>query len=161
MQGWCLSLPWNRRLRKRFESCQSGDPFDFVPRAGVLEEAPGQLEEVCALLGFAGQDLLSDSVISCLAELCESGKVDAVVGGPPCRTVSKLRFRRPGPPPLRARTGAGRFGLTGLTDGQREVLWFGLLWLFTLAQSGGAQWEGDVLEGEAADDPNVYPSFYA
>ena len=39
--------------------------------------------------------LLSDSVISYLAELCESGKVDAVPGWTsPSRTVSKLCFRR-------------------------------------------------------------------
>lgn len=49
------------------------------------------------------QDLLLDSLTSFLAELCEKGTVDAVLGRPPCRTVSKLRFRRPGPPPLRAR----------------------------------------------------------
>ena len=32
------------------------------------------------------------------------GKVAAIIGGPPCRTFSRLRNRGPGPPPVRSRT---------------------------------------------------------
>ena len=40
----------------------------------------------------SAQDLLSDQLASFLAEVCEKGVVDVVLGGPPCRTVSKLRL---------------------------------------------------------------------
>ena len=71
----------------------------------------------------SAQDLLSDQLTSFLAEVCEKGVVDAVLGGPPCRTVSKLRFRRPRPPPLRARTGPERFASNDLSDPMRELAW--------------------------------------
>ena len=89
----------------------------------------------------AAQDLLSDQLTSFLAEVCEKGVVDVVLGGPPCRTVSKLRFRRPGPPPLRARSGPERFALKDLSDAMRElafgdaVLWMRQPWLYTLASA--------------------------
>ena len=92
-----------------------------------------------------GQDLLSDQLASFLAELCEKGNVDALIGGPPCRTVSKLRFRQPGPPPLRARSGPERFALADLSDVFRElawndaVLWMRQLWLYSLAARARAR----------------------
>ena len=82
------------------------------------------------------QDLLSDHLTGFLAEVCEKGVVDVILGGPPCRTVSKLRFRRPGPPPLRSRKGPERFALNDLSDSMRElaygdaVLWMRQVWLY-------------------------------
>ena len=171
-------LPWNRRLRKRFESCESLviHLFSGPDQGWWKKRLDNSKRSVLCLDKEAGadQDLLSDSVIGYLAELCESSKVDAVLGGPPCRTVSKLRFRRPRPPLLRSRTGLERFGLTGLTDGQRElavsdaVLWFRQLWLFTLAQEARNEKvmflkenPRDPEEYKHLGDPNVYPSFYA
>ena len=87
------------------------------------------------------QDLLSDQLTSFLADLCARGTVDVILGGLPCRTVSKLRFRQPGPPPLRARSGPERFALEALSDALRElawndaVLWMRQLWLFSLASA--------------------------
>ena len=120
------------------------------------------------------QDLLSDQLTSFLAELCEKGTVDALLGGPPCRTVSKLQFRQPGPPPLRARTGPQRFALENLSDSLRElawndaVLWMRQLWLYALAAKARQR---DVLflkenprypdEYKGGDDPIEYPSFFA
>ena len=157
-------LSWNRWLRKRFESCESLviHLFSGPDQGWWKKRLDSSKRSVLCLDKEAGadQDLLSDSVIGYLAELCESGKVDAVLGGPPCRTVSKLRFRRPGPPPLRSRTGPERFGLTGLTDGQRElavsdaVLWFRQLWLFTLAQE--ARNEKVMFLKENPRDPEEY-----
>ena len=186
LRGRCLQgsglvkvfLGTNRRLRKRFESCESLviHLFSGPDQGWWKKRLDSSKRSVLCLDKEAGadQDLLSDSVIGYLAELCESGKVDAVLGGPPCRTVSKLRFRRPGPPPLRSRTGPERFGLTGLTDGQRElavsdaVLWFRQLWLFTLTQEARNEKvmflkenPRDPEEYKHPGDPNVYPSFYA
>ena len=121
----------------------------------------------------SAQDLLSDQLASFLAEVCEKGVVDVVLGGPPCRTVSKLRFRRPGPPPLRARSGPERFALDGLSDAMRElawsdaVLWLRQLWLYTLAASARQrkvlflkEHPRDPQEYKAPSDPVDYPSFY-
>ena len=171
-------LPWNRRLRKRFETSESLviHLFSGPDQAWWKKRLDSSRRSVLCLDKEAGadQDLLNDSVISYLAELCESGKVDAVLGGPPCRTVSKLRFRRPGPPPLRSREGPERFGLAGLTEKQRElavsdaILWFRQLWLFSLAQEARnekvmflKEHPRDPEEYKEPDGPNVYPSFYA
>ena len=66
-----------------------------------------------------GLDLLSDALYQYLLELSSSGKVIAIVGGPPCTTFSRLRERGEhdgGPRVLRDRTGLGRFGT--LTRGE-------------------------------------------
>eukprot|EP00435_Cladocopium_sp_Y103_P021934 s4693_g5.t1 len=49
-----------------------------------------------------------------LWELCCAGKLAAILGGPPCRTTSHLRERRPGPLPLPGRDHV-RFALEGLS----------------------------------------------
>ena len=120
------------------------------------------------------QDLLSDHLTGFLAEVCEKGTVDVVLGGPPCRTVSKLRFRRPGPPPLRSRKGPERFALSDLLDSMRElaygdaVLWMRQLWLYTLASAARQravlflkEHPRDPEEYKQPNDPVEYPSFFA
>ena len=57
---------------------------------------------------------MKDDLYDYLLEVADGGTLEAVLGGPPCRTVSRLRYRQPGPPPLRARLGPERFGLKGL-----------------------------------------------
>ena len=60
-----------------------------------------------------GADILGDGMYQYLLDLCASGKVIAVVGGPPCATFSILRERGEqdgGPQVLRDRNGIGRFG---------------------------------------------------
>ena len=42
-------------------------------------------------------------------------------GGPPCRTVSRLRHRAPGPRPLRGRDDR-RFMLEGLSSVEQEAI---------------------------------------
>ncbi len=48
-------------------------------------------------------DLTSPSTFDKLRELVVEGLIDAVLGGPPCSTWSRLRFRPGGPRPLRFR----------------------------------------------------------
>eukprot|EP00435_Cladocopium_sp_Y103_P033610 s2015_g8.t1 len=75
------------------------------------------------------QNLLRDDVMEFLLELADSGNTAAWLGGTPCRTMSRLRYRQPGPPPLRAREGPERFGLKDLEEAMRRrveddaVLW--------------------------------------
>lgn len=59
-------------------------------------------------------NLLKSEVYSYLLDIADSGRLRALLGGPPCRTMSRLRFRQPGPPPLREREGPFRFGLPHL-----------------------------------------------
>ena len=47
--------------------------------------------------------------------LARCGQIKVVLGGPPCRTFSRLRHQRPGPKPLRGR-GEKRWRLEDLTD---------------------------------------------
>ena len=54
-------------------------------------------------------------------EFCGSGKVRMVMGGPPCRSVLRLRQTQPGPPPLRLSEGVGRFGIVGQTAGLQDA----------------------------------------
>ena len=55
-----------------------------------------------------------------LCHLARRGLVVAVLGGPPCRTVSRLRHRAPGPRPLRGRDDR-RFMLEGLSSPEQEL----------------------------------------
>ena len=43
-----------------------------------------------------------------------------MIGGPPCRSVSRMLEKQPGPPRLRGRDGTDRFGLPNLTDAQQQ-----------------------------------------
>ena len=67
-----------------------------------------------------GQDIRHPVLWKVLVKMCMQVKVDAVVGGPPCRTFSILRHRPPGPLPLRSR--AHPYGLPQLGDGDRDYV---------------------------------------
>ena len=138
-------VPLNRRQRQRILSSSSVilHLFSGPDQAWWRKQLDSNTRTVVCIDKSvdAAQDLLSDQLTSFLAEVCEKGVVDVVLGGPPCRTVSKLRFRRPGPPPLRSRSGPERFALSDLSDAMRElafgdaVLWMRQLWLYTLASA--------------------------
>ena len=171
-------VPLNRHQRKRLLSSPSVVVHLFSgPDQSWWKkrlESPSRAVVCIDKMVDLGQDLLSDQLTSFLAELCEKGNVDALIGGPPCRTVSKLRFRQPGPPPLRARSGPERFALADLSDVFRElawndaVLWMRQLWLYSLAARARARLvlflkenPRDPQEYKGADDAVDYPSFFA
>ena len=133
--GWRSDkVPWNRRIRKKIKRARqvilhllSGD----TDRFWQSELAMRGREVLCVDTQIhPGQDLLNDDVMSYLLSVCDSGVVAGVVGGMPCRTMSRLRYRPPGPPPLRTRLGDERFGLCHLDPMLRKrveddtVLWF-------------------------------------
>ena len=120
------------------------------------------------------RDLKSDAVMSYLMELAEKGVVHAVIGGPPCRTMSRLRFNQPGPPPLRSRSGPQRFGLDQLSEWQREqvrgdtVLWLRQLWLYMTAEEASGrpvlflkEHPQDPQSYKDESDPIDYPSYFS
>ena len=169
------SLPWNRRQRKRFRTCDSVivHLFSGPDQSWWKRQLETKSRAVLCVDKEANlyQDLLRDEVTSYLAEVCEQGNVDSLIGGPPCRTVSKLRFRSPA---LRSREGPQRFALDDLTVAQKElawgdaVLWMRQLWLYTLAQ-GSRQKKVSFLKEHPRDpqeykdtqDGIDYPSFFA
>lgn len=120
------------------------------------------------------EDLLNDSVFHYLTELAEGGSVSTFLGRPPCRTVSVLRFRQPGPPPVRSREGPERFGfkyLGGrLLEGvqQDTILYLRFLWLYSLAQEASPTKVRFLKESpedpnayKKPEDTNEYPSFFS
>ena len=72
-----------------------------------------------------GANMLNDATYSYLLGLiAKNGKVDAIVGGPPCPTVSRLRDRASqdgGPRRLRAREGPQRYGIEDLTASEQKL----------------------------------------
>ena len=68
----------------------------------------------------AAQDVYNDALWSLLLRAAREGRLAAVLGGPPCRTMSVLRHRPGGPRP--ARSPAEPFGLSTLTPSERELV---------------------------------------
>ena len=90
-----------------------------------------------------GTDLLESNFYGYLEAQARFGRFSAIYAGPPCKTVSFCRFGHDqdgGPPPLRAREGALRFGLPWISPEQQEeadidsTLWIKTLWLIHLAR---------------------------
>ena len=67
-----------------------------------------------------GQNVHDPATWAYVWELAGSGKVIAIIGGPPCRSVSRMLEKQPGPPRLRGRDGDDRFGLPMLTEAQQQ-----------------------------------------
>ena len=172
------TVPWNRKWRKRISSAPALVLHLFSggnPRFWQEGLAQHGLTALCVdKCIHPDHDLLRDQTFHYLIEVCEGGRVESFLGGPPCRTVSKLRFRSPGPPPVRARSGLERFGLRDLSPGLREcvlqdtLLWLRFMWLYTLAQDSRDSKVGFLSESpedpenyKKEDDLNEYPSFYS
>ena len=68
----------------------------------------------------AAQNVYNDALWSLLLRAAREGRLAAVLGGPPCRTMSVLRHRPGGPRPVRSP--AEPFGLSTLTPGERELV---------------------------------------
>ena len=109
------SLPWNRHRRRRLWKSKGIIVHLFSGRnhkqRDELEQAGYVVLTVDTLHGI---DLHDAATWAFIWELACAGKVVGILGGPPCRTTSRLRQRQPGPPPLRGRDGL-RFHLEGLS----------------------------------------------
>ena len=112
----CL-CPWNRHQRRRHQRSKgiilnlySGKDTGIWSSKNWLGY---EIINVDITMG-AQYDMHSVGTWSYLAHLARSGRVVAILGGPPCRSVSRLRHRAPGPRPVRGRDDR-RFGLSDLT----------------------------------------------
>ena len=165
-------LPWNRHRRRRLWRCRGVILHLFSGRNpkhwAELEQAGYMVITVDTLQGV---DLHDAATWAFIWELACAGKIAAILGGPPCRTTSRLRQRQPGPPPLRGRD-EWRFSLEGLTTwdlhrvNSDTALLFKQLGLFIKAEEKRLQ----VLELqslptafalESPEDPMAYLGFEA
>ena len=171
-------LPWNRRTRKRFERAKALVIHLFAGEGDSCKEWgkvwPSGVEVVALdILKDPRMNLHHSTTWGYLCYLVKVCPIAAIIGGPPCRTVSRLRSNQPGPPPLRSRFGEGRFGLENLcwadqlkTDGDSALL-LKQLALYELAKEhreDGLPDVGFLMESprdpaEYTDDPEP-PTFW-
>ena len=138
-----IQLPWNRRKRKRLMTAKnivihmfSGADTQYWER----RLANDHTEVLCVDLNATiSANVLDDVTFAYLLSLCASGRVKALIGGPPCRTVSALRFQKDDGPPV-LRTEEHPYGLPSLTPQQAElvfndsVLWFRFLLMYIMCE---------------------------
>ena len=170
------NVPLNRRIRRRVFRAEAVmlHLYSGKTRTRDFGHLPASVY-VLSIDLLNGGDMLSDPLYRYLCDLCCSGKVIAIIGGPPCSTVSPLRQRGSwdeGPRVLRAREGPNRFGLACLlphelrTADEHTILLFRMKSLYFLAD-GHAAWKVMYL-CEQPTDPSEYakdaqdcPSFWA
>ena len=116
--GEVEALPFNRHKRRRVQRAKKV----VLHRISGSKKwhFPGRDVEVLELDLKKGGDLHNPSVWKYLLLLAAGGKVVAVIVGPPCRTVSRLRGEDGGPV-LRRRWGPERFGVNGLSLSWQET----------------------------------------
>ena len=112
--------PWNRRVRKRLE-CSKGIILLLYAGTGAKKWRSlnwrGFEVLTVEILEQSQQDVNLAATWTYLWRLASLGLLRAVVGGPPCRSVSRLRHTSPGP---RGRD-ALRYGLPGLSDSEQAL----------------------------------------
>ena len=115
--------PWNRRVRKRLE-CSKGIILLLYAGTGAKKWRSlnwrGFEVLTVEILEQSQQDVNLAATWTYLWRLASLGLLRAVVGGPPCRSVSRLRHTSPGPRPLRGRD-ALRYGLPGLSNSEQAL----------------------------------------
>ena len=119
-------LPWNRRQRRQFETAKNGILLHLF--SGDADKRK-KWEEVGQTLGLQvmtldilnNQNLHDEGIWCYVFHLAKLGKIKILVGGPPCRTTSRLRHQRPGPVPLRGR-GHLRWRLPDLSAPNRNLV---------------------------------------
>ena len=120
-----IQLPWNRRTRKRLMTAKnivihmfSGADTQYWERRLANEHT----EVLCVDLNATiSANVLDDVTFAYLLSLFASGRVKALIGGPPCRTVSALRFQNDDGPPV-LRTEEHPYGLLSLAPQQAELV---------------------------------------
>ena len=131
-------VPWNRRKRRSV--------WKASPRSVLVHLFSGAQRWKCSgpvieVEKTRGADMLDSGVWQHLLSWAFCGVIGAVIGGPPCRTVSACRSETDGgPPPVRGRA-EGRWGLPNLPGHLCDmvlgdsVLWMRTLLLYAVAQA--------------------------
>ena len=134
------------------------------PDARYWEKAL-RVEVLCVDLQAAvAADLHDDNVYRFLLALAATGRVKAIVGGPPCRTVSALRYQD-GDGPGVLRSEEHPYGLPSLSMAEQALVWgnsillFRMLALYVLCEDVRHEHEPQkALALEQPEDPARYRS---
>ena len=111
----------NRRTRRTIERARHVVVHLCSGRTKAVDFKLGGDIAVLNIDILYNRNLLDDHLYGWLAVLCASGKVKAIIGGPPCSSISPLRERGQGddgdggPRPIRGRSEELRFGLPGIS----------------------------------------------
>ena len=134
----------NRRRRKALHDSKNWVVHLFAgsnPHKPLLKlESNGTVVLELDVERSQAQNLYNDALWSLLIRAAREGRIAAVIGGPPCRTMSVLRHRPGGPRPVRSPQHP--FGLPTLNSDERNLvdhdtgLFARMLWLHALATAG-------------------------
>ena len=119
-------VPWNRRKRRRLAKAKNIALHIFAgpdPQWWEKQLSDNETEVLCVDIEGHGvkANLLDPYVFGYLLQLAASGKVRVILGGPPCRTVSALRFQGDeGPRPVR--TDECPYGVADLNPQEQEMV---------------------------------------
>ena len=136
-------LPWNRHKRRRVGKAKniilhlfSGPDKKFWEK----QCSTSTTEVLCVdTTGLTPANLHDKNVFGYLLALCASGRVRVILAGPPCRTVSALRYQNDGGPGI-LRSEEHPYGVPDLSAGDADlvegdvILWFRMLALYILAE---------------------------
>ena len=114
----------NRRRRKALHEAKSWVIHLFAGPCAHKEfaklEGDGTVVLELDVRRAPSQNLFNAPLWSLLMRVAREGRISGLVGGPPCRTMSVLRHRPGGPPPVRSPSEP--FGLSTLTAEERELV---------------------------------------
>eukprot|EP00435_Cladocopium_sp_Y103_P029771 s112_g7.t1 len=109
-------LPWNRHMRRRILRAPRVILHLF---SGKDQRTWSQLEDAQTVVLCLDPvinpmlDVMNDQVMMFLLKIAASGSLHAILGGPPCRSVSACRYNEDdGPKPVRQRSRAIWIGYT-------------------------------------------------
>ena len=147
VNGWELLKKftcWSRAYRRRLHKSSSWVIHLYsgkCPNGAFRELDSGNNVVVNIDILKSSQLNVDDNHLwSLLSWACACGKVSAIIGGPPCKTFSRLRHRKPGPVPVRTRQHL--FGWEGQPEQDYETvvkdtrLFIRMLWLQSTAVAG-------------------------
>ena len=161
-------LPWNRRKRRSVERAQniilhvfSGPDHKYWERK--LSNATTAV--LCVDLdGDVRANMLDRHVFGYLLNLACTGRVKCILGGPPCRTISALRYQQDNGPRV-VRTEEFPYGVPNMSMAEAETvmddvtLWFRFLALYIMAEEVRQDDEPQTdLVLEQPEDPARYRS---
>eukprot|EP00435_Cladocopium_sp_Y103_P060736 s85_g22.t1 len=160
-------LPWNRRMRRRILKAPRVILHLF---SGKDQKTWRQLEDSNTVVLCVDRlinpklDVMDDQVMLFLLKIAASGSLHAILGGPPCRSVSACRYSDDqGPKPVRSEMEP--YGLSTLSFQQREwvemdiAMMFRMKLLFLVAEESRPTWRKRTLFiMEQPQDPKEYRS---
>eukprot|EP00435_Cladocopium_sp_Y103_P025555 s2799_g6.t1 len=160
-------LPWNRRLRRKMLRSKRIILHLFsgpdVKTWKTMEDADTMVICVDKVL-HPQNDILNNHLMMFLLKLAASGAVCAIIGGPPCRSVSACRYADDnGPKPVRSEEEP--YGMASLSVQQRDwveddvAMLFRMKLLYMVADHSKPEWCAKVMFGlEQPQDPKEYRS---